>query len=312
MPVREDLSKLSPARDTALAIGVFDGVHRGHQYLLTRLNETARHQHLLSGVVTFDPHPQELLSPDYQPAFLTTPGQRAILLQAAGVDFVTVLKFTPELANLSAREFVGLLREYLRLKQLVIGADFTLGHNREGNAAFLKELGQEMNFTVTEVRPQTQNGDTVISSSAIRRALAAGDVGKAQRFIGRPFSLEGRVGRGAGRGTGLSFPTANLEIDPRQAVPAAGVYASRAYIADAPYPAMTYIGRCPTFGGDKPVVEVYILDYQDDLYGQGLKVDIIERIRGEVTFATPEDLKKQIARDVAEGKAILERDAAVG
>lgn len=304
MTVKEDLSSLSPDRDTALAVGVFDGVHLGHRYLLSRLTDTARRHHLLSGVVTFDPHPQQLLAPDRQPAFLTTRSQRTSLLRAAGVDLVAVLDFTPELARLSAREFAGLLRDYLRMKLLVVGADFSLGRNREGNIASLRQMGQEMGFTVTEVRPHIINGG-IVSSTAIRRALAAGDLKKAQRLIGRPFSLEGMVGRGAGRGIELGFPTANLEIDPQQALPTAGVYAGWAFVKGNPCPAMTYIGSCPTFGNGKPVVETYIMDYHGNLYGQVLKIDIIERIRGDEKFATAAALKEQIARDVARGRAIL-------
>ena len=304
MPVEKELAALSPEKDMALTIGVFDGVHLGHRYLISQLKELARQHGWLSGVVTFRQHPQKVLSSQTKPPFLTNLAQRTDLLKNEGADAVITLSFTPELARLSARQFLGLLKKYLRMRGVVIGPDFALGRNREGNAETLRQLGQEMGFSVTVVPPIIIDGE-VVSSTAIRNALAKGDMKRAQNLLGRPFSLHGEVIPGAGRGTGLGFPTANLDIDRGQAFPAEGVYASRVHIDDQTYPSITNIGKRPTFGGSKRVAEVYLLDYHSDLYGQELTVDFIERLRGEKKFDTPQELKKQIAKDVEQGKAIL-------
>ena len=304
MPVEEELAKLSPEKDMLLTIGVFDGVHLGHKYLISQLKELARQQDALSGVITFRQHPQEVLSPQTKLPFLTDLDQRTNLLQNEGVEAIITLSFTPELARLSPGQFLGLLKKYLRMRGLVIGPDFALGQSREGNTDTLRRLGQEMGLSVTVVPPMIIDGE-VISSTAIRKALAEGDMKRVRNLFGRPFSLHGRVIAGARRGVELGFPTANLDIDPGQALPTEGVYVSRAHIDDQAHPAMTNIGKRPTFGGSQRVVEVYLLDYHSNLYGQELAIDIIERLREEKRFDTPEQLKKQIAKDVKQGTAIL-------
>ncbi len=304
MQVEEELARFSPKQDMMLTIGVFDGVHLGHRYLISKLKELARKQGYLSGVVTFGQHPQEVLSPQTRLPFLTNLEQRIDLLRNEGIEAVIPLSFTPELARLSARQFLSLLVKHLRMRGLVVGPDFALGQSREGNIDTLRQLGQEMGFSITTVPPIMINGE-VVSSTAVRKALAEGDMKRVQNLVGRPFSLQGRVVSGAGRGIKLGFPTANLDVSPEQALPADGVYASQAHLDDQIYPAMTNIGKNPTFGSNERTVESYILDYHSDLYGQGLTIDIIERLRGEKKFDTPEELKKQIAEDVAQGRAIL-------
>jgi len=227
------------------------------------------------------------------------------LLKSEGVDEVIPLSFTPELAKLSPEEFLELLKKHLRMRGLVVGPDFALGKNREGNTDALHQLGEEMGFSLTVVTPLTIDGE-VVSSTAIRQALAEGDTKRAQKLMGRPFRLHGQVVKGDRRGKELGFPTANLETEAEQALPADGVYTSRAFIDAQAYPAMTNIGLHPTFGSDKRLVEVYLMDYRGDLYGRELAVEIIERLRGEIKFDTPEELKKQIAEDVKRGKATLE------
>ena len=304
MQVEEELGKLPAEKDMLLTIGVFDGVHLGHRYLISQLTELARQQGLLSGVVTFRQHPQEVLSPQTRLPFLTDLAQRTNLLKNEGVEAIITLSFTPELAQLSAGQFIGLLKKYLRMRGVVIGPDFALGQNREGNTDTLRRLGQEMGFSVTVVPPIIINGE-VVSSTAIRNALAEGDMKRVQNLVGRPFSLHGRVIPGTRRGAELGFPTANLDTDPEQALPAEGVYVGWVHINDQAYPSMTNIGKRPTFGGSERVVEVYLLDYHGDLYGQELTIDIIERLRGEMKFDNLEELKKQIAEDVKQGRAIL-------
>lgn len=304
MPVEEELVRLSPKKDMLLTIGVFDGVHLGHKYLISQLKEHAKQQNLLSGVVTFRQHPQTVLSPQTKLPFLTDLTEKTNLLKNEGVDAIITLSFTYELAQLSAHQFLSLLKKYLRMRGMVIGPDFALGRNREGNTNTLCTLGQDMDFSVTVIPPIVINGE-VVSSTAIRKALADGDMKKVHNLIGRPFSLHGHVVTGSGRGVELGFPTANLDIDPEQALPTDGVYATWAYTDGKAYQSMTNIGMRPTFCGSKHTVEVYLLNYRGDLYGRELKIDIIERLRGEKQFNTPQQLKKQITEDIKQGKAIL-------
>jgi len=304
MQVEEELVGLLPKKDMLLTIGVFDGVHLGHKYLLSQLAEHARQQDLLSGVVTFRQHPQEVLSPQTRLPFLTDLAERTNLLKNEGVEAIIPLSFTSEIAQLSARQFVSLLMRYLRMRGLIVGPDFTLGRNREGNIDSLRTLGQDMNFTVTVIPLIMINGE-VVSSTAIRNALASGDMKRVLNLAGHPFSLNGRVTSGAGRGLELGFPTANLDIVPEQALPADGVYATWAYIDGKAFKSMTNVGKRPTFGGSQRTVEVYVLDYRSDLYGCELRIDIMARLRGEGRFDTVDKLKKQITEDIEQGRAIL-------
>jgi riboflavin kinase/FMN adenylyltransferase len=304
MQLEAELAKFSLKRDTLLTIGVFDGVHIGHRHLMSKLTELARKQSTLSGVITFSQNPKEVLAPHSQPPFLTDIERRIELIKDEGVDEVIPLTFTPELAKLTPKEFLELLKKQLSMKGLVVGPDFALGKNREGNTDLLRQLGQEMGFSLTVVPPLTVDGE-VVSSTAIRQALAKGDTKRVQKLMGRPFSLHGQVVRGDKRGAELGFPTANMDVDRGQALPADGVYTSRAFIDAQAYPSMTNIGTNPTFGGNKRLVEVYLLDYRGDLYGQELSVEIIERLRDEKKFETPEELKAQIAEDVKRGKSAL-------
>ncbi|MBA7620619.1 Bifunctional riboflavin kinase/FMN adenylyltransferase [subsurface metagenome] len=304
MRVEEELVGLLPKKDMLLTIGVFDGVHLGHKYLLSQLAEHARQQDLLSGVVTFRQHPQEVLSPQTRLPFLTDLAERTNLLKNEGVEAIIPLSFTSEIAQLSARQFVSLLMRYLRMRGLVIGPDFTLGRNREGNIDSLRTLGQDMNFIVTVIPLIMINGE-VVSSTAIRNALANGDMKRVLNLAGHPFSLNGRVTSGTGRGLELGFPTANLDIVPEQALPADGVYATWAYIDGKAFKSMTNVGKRPTFGGSQRTVEVYVLDYHSDLYGCELRIDIMARLRSEGRFDTVDKLKKQITEDIEQGRAIL-------
>ncbi len=305
MQVEEELAHKSPDRETVLSIGVFDGVHLGHKRLLSRLVEQARERNFLAGVVTFRQHPEEVMLSGTKLPFLTDSAERSNLLEQAGVDIVVTLSFTRELAQLDARRFIGLLQKYLKMRGMVIGPDFALGRNREGNVDTIPGLGEEMGFTVTMVPPLLIDGE-VVSSTAIRRAISAGDMRKVNRFSGRPFNLRRRVIAGAGRGTGLGFPTANLDIDPEQALPSDGVYAGWAYINGKAYPSLTNIGYCPTFGGSERTAEAYLIDYQGDLYGRELRVEIIERLRDEVKFHNADELKQQMAEDIRQGRVVLE------
>jgi riboflavin kinase/FMN adenylyltransferase len=304
VPVEEELSGFSPETDTLLTIGVFDGVHLGHQRLISELVRQAARRHLLPGVVTFRQHPEDLLTSGKKLPFLTDINTRIRLLKEEGVGLIVPLSFTAQLARLDARAFVGLLQKYLKMRGLFIGADFALGKGREGDIGTLQELGREMDFSVTIVPPLEVNGE-VVSSTTIRKALAAGDMEKVRELTGRYFSLYGQVVTGAGRGEVMGFPTANLNISSGQAIPPDGVYASLARINGKLYPSMTNIGRNPTFGDKKRTVESYLIDYCGDLYGQELSVDFVARLRDEKKFASADELKKQVTEDIRRGKTIL-------
>jgi len=301
-----DLSSFTPERETLLTIGVFDGVHLGHRHLIRKLTQRAAEGNFLSGVVTFNSNPKAVLSPRTKLARLTTLEERASLLKSLGVDLVVPITFTTDVAALSAREFVLYLKKYLKLRGLVIGPNFALGRGREGNAATLQSLGQELGFTVEVVKPlMTEN--TLVSSTAVRGALARGDMKTTTKMLGRYFSLTGPVAGGAERGHILGFPTANIQVEPEQALPEDGVYATLAHVGDKVYQSVTNIGVKPTFGKGERTVEVHILDFTGDLYGRRLTIELVERLRAEVKFAGPEELAAQIKRDVEQAKTVLKK-----
>ena len=304
MVAEDELARVVPQRDTALTIGVFDGVHLGHQRLIGRLLAKAASEGLQSGVITFNRHPRLVLSPQAGLTYLTDIEERVRLIRGLGVELVVALTFTPELSRLSAREFVMLLKKHLRVRALVIGPDFALGRGREGDGTALKALGEELGFSVEVVSPHLSQG-AVVSSTAVRAALARGDVREVGALLGRPFVLSGPVSRGEERGRGLGFPTANLVPGPEQALPADGVYATRALLGDEAYQSVTNIGIRPTFGGGQRLIETHLLDFEGELYGRALTVELVERLRGEMKFQGPDELKAQIARDIARAREIL-------
>jgi riboflavin kinase/FMN adenylyltransferase len=217
---------------------------------------------------------------------------------------VVTLSFTHELARLSAREFVTLLMEHLKMRELVIGPDFALGKERSGNTASLQALGSELGFGIEVVPPLLYQGE-VVSSTAVRGALARGEVNKMNKLLGRHFTLTGQVEKGDARGRTLGFPTANLIPDEEQALPADGVYACYAILAKQKYQAVLNIGVRPTFRGEHRIVEVHILDFSGNIYGQELQVELIDRLRDEMKFPGPEELKSQMAKDVELARLLL-------
>lgn len=302
--VEKELTQIKPQKETLLTIGVFDGIHLGHQRLLSHLKVQAESRNCLSGVVTFKTHPESVLSPGTLIPWLTGLDDRTALIRELGIDLVIVLSFTKELSRLSAREFVRLLKDHVKMSGLLIGPDFALGKEREGDIENLRSLGKQLGFTV-EVFPPVMLDGVVVSSSIIRQFLVQGDIQKVEKLVGRRFSITGKVITGARRGRTLGFPTANLKTSPDQALPADGVYATIAYINHKPIPAITNIGIRPTFGGGARVIETHLFDYTGNLLGQRLQIEFLHRIREERHFTTVEDLKAQIARDIEQAKAML-------
>jgi len=302
--IEKELAKVKPQKDMLLTVGVFDGVHIGHQRLLTHLRNEAQSKGWLSGVVTFSSHPEVVLSAENSLLWLNDLETRVGLLRDLGIDIVVTLLFSSELAQFSARRFVQLLKDHLNMRGLIIGPDFALGRGREGGAENLRLLGQEMDFSI-EVIPAVVLDGQVVSSSAIRQALTQGDMENVEKLTGRPFSLSGQVVSGDGRGRALGFPTANLETRPGQALPVDGVYATIAHVGHCLMPSVTNIGFRPTFGNSKHLVETYIFDYEGDLLGHKLTIELVDKIRDEKHFDIVEELKAQIRRDVEQARRIL-------
>lgn len=311
MEVIDDLAKVGLRRETVLTIGAFDGVHRGHQALISPVVTRARAAGRLSGVITFHPHPAVVLAPDRAPRYLTTPGEKVALLEKLGVDLVVLLTFDRHMAGTPARDFVEKVSWRLRMQELWVGADFAMGRDRQGDVDYLRRLGRELGYEVHVVEPLVLDGQ-VVSSSRIRRLLLEGEVEDAARLLGRYPSLSGEVVEGARRGHTLGFPTANLEIRPERAVPANGVYAVYALLGRERYPAVANVGVRPTFDNGKRTVETYILDFQGDLYGCDLVVEFVARLRRERRFESVEDLVEQIGKDSEMARSMLQDQAVPG
>ena len=308
MEIEQELASIAPRKETLLTIGVFDGVHAGHRYLLERLRRRAAEKDLLSGVVTFSPHPQSVLHPENQLPWLSNLEDRTRALQELGIDILAVLTFTHRLAQLSAREFVSLVAQYLKMRGVMVGPDFALGRDREGDINMLRTLGGDMQFSVEVIPPYTINGEAV-SSTLIRQALGQGDMRKVQRLMGHYFHLRSKVITSGKRGRVLGFPTANLDLVPQQALPGNGIYATIVHIDGRQFPAATNIGVRPTFGEGMKTVETHLLDYEGDLYGKEIKVEFMQKLRDEQRFASSEALKAQIEKDLRAVEGILARDS---
>jgi riboflavin kinase/FMN adenylyltransferase len=289
-----------------LSIGVFDGVHRGHQEILRHLTVGARARSLPAVVLTFWPHPAVVLGKRNDLKYLTTPEERAELLGKSGVDVVITQPFTPALANLTAEEFMRMVSGHLGVRMLWIGYDFALGRGREGTAARLAEIGKGLGYEVQTLEA-IKNGGEVLSSSLIRQQVAAGKVTSVIESLGRYYALSGPVVHGDGRGKKINIPTANIAYLQGKVIPANGVYATWAWVAGRRYPAATNIGINPTFTPDKqtPNVEAHLLGLKRDLYDREVKLEFVERLRDELKFASVEALLEQIHADIDRTRAIL-------
>ena len=309
MQVIRDLAMLRPEVPLALTMGVFDGVHRGHQYLIRQTVEAAAALGGKAGMITFWPHPLEVLRPTMQVRYLTMLEEKLDVLATLGeLDMVVVVPFTPALVLTTAGDFMALLLGHLALRMLVEGADFTFGHNREGDMAFLKAYGAAHGFTVQTVGLQFADHER-ISSTRIRALLAEGQVEGAAELLGRPYAVRGLVMQGDQRGRLLGFPTANLSVDAQKILPADGVYAVRVRVEQTMYAGAANIGVRPTLDGTKHLTEVHVLDMQRDLYGKELEVQFIARLREERRFAGVEALRAQIAADVQQARITLSQHA---
>ncbi len=291
-----DLKSRPSSGPSLVTIGVFDGVHLGHRRLLAGLVRRARHTGLRSVVVTFYPHPDLVLRGLHGRYYLTRPQEKEALLRGQGIDDVYTLAFDDALRRVSAEAFCRQLRQGLDMRELSIGQDFALGHRREGDVSRLRQLGRQTGFDV-RVNDLVRDGQGKISSTAIRKALEAGDLAGARRGLGRSHVVAGEVVRGAGRGRQLGFPTANIALWEQQVIPANGVYASQVWLGEERFHAATNVGRRPHFDGEALTVEPHILDFDRDIYGQWLRVSFEVRLRDERKFDSLDALVTQIAAD---------------
>jgi riboflavin kinase/FMN adenylyltransferase len=313
MQIYHTLPELPLRRPSALTIGNFDGVHRGHRALIHAVLENARRRGWQAGVLTFNPHPATVLRPDFAQQYLTTIDERLELLAGLGVDFAIVYPFTLETASLAAAVFMGRLKAALNLGAVWVGPDFALGRGREGNVDALRVMGQTLGFELHVIEPQLL-GDGEVRSGRIRQQILAGDVALAAANLGWRYRVSGLVVSGARRGRNLGFPTANLAVPPDRLLPANGVYATWTWIENgAPdrlecHASVTNIGVRPSFDNGQRTVEAHLLDFAGDLYDRCVTLEFVERLRPEMKFANIDALRGQIAQDVEAARTLLRNE----
>ncbi len=290
-----------------LALGNFDGLHRGHTKIIERLRRVATERSATSVVMTFDPHPPRVVRPDKAPPLLMTKAQRLDALERAGVDGVAVVRFTPELSQWDPETFVRtVLVEWLHVSEVWVGANFLFGRDRIGNFSLLRSLGARYGFRSEKIDP-VRYKEFVVSSTRIRRLISEGRVDEAGALLGHPYGIDGVVVRGDGRGATLGFPTANLATD-NELLPPNGVYATTVRLDGVIYPSVTNIGVRPTFGDQGgPVVETHVLGVTMDLYGRSVGLGFVQRVRDERRFDTVDQLTAQIALDVQKTRTLFDR-----
>lgn len=296
----------SAAGPTVCTVGVFDGIHRGHRYLFDQVFAQARELDARSAVVTFDPHPLEVLAPAKAPCMLTSLDQRLVLFEEAGFDIALVLPFDKSLAALTPQEFAeAALVEELHVRKILVGEDFRFGHDRAGDINTLRDIGKKDGFEADSIG-LLEDDQRRISSSDIRRFLSEGKVEDASKLLGRSFRLAGEVVMGDSRGRDLGFPTANIKPHPRACLPGNGVYAGWWLWAGQRLPGAINVGVRPTFKeADPPLCEIYVLDFEGDLYGEHGEVEFTAFLRPEERFASPEALVEQMHRDVERTRAVV-------
>ncbi|HTJ62082.1 MAG TPA: bifunctional riboflavin kinase/FAD synthetase [Candidatus Saccharimonadales bacterium] len=287
-----------------LAVGVFDGVHLGHQALVRGLLGGAQAAGATPLAATFDPLPAQVLAQDPPQSTLADAPERAALLMQAGARAVIVFTFDKAFSQQSAESFIKRVTSAGDVQRIVVGPDFQFGHGREGAVPALRTLGERYGFAVTVVEPIALGG-AVVSSTRIRQALREGDLDTAQALLGRPYSVTGTIVRGEQRGRALGFPTINVAPPPDKLLPHDGIYATWVMLGDTRFRAASSLGVRPTFGGGPRKLEAYILDFSEEVYGQQATVAFVERLRDEIRFDSAEDLSKQIAKDVQQTRLAL-------
>jgi riboflavin kinase/FMN adenylyltransferase len=292
-------------RPSVVTLGVFDGIHRGHAVVIGRAVRAARDHDALAVAVTFEPHPTVVLSPSNVPPLITTPERKADLIGALGVDVLAVMRFDRAFASWPAERFARrILADDLRAIRVVVGENFTFGHRALGTPAVLTELGGRLGFGADAV-PLVELRGRTISSSSIRDAVAAGELAWPSEALGRPFAVDGRIVAGAGRGAGMGYPTANLDVASGMLLPGRGIYAGRLRLGRRSYGAAISVGTNPTFGVEPLHVEAFLLDFDGDLRGRDVSVEFVERLRDEERFDAVDALVRRMDEDVERTRAIL-------
>jgi riboflavin kinase/FMN adenylyltransferase len=281
-----------------VTIGNFDGVHKGHQALFTKLKDRAKELKGTSLVITFEPHPIKVMSPEKLKPLITVLEQKKELVISQGIDLLLLIKFTMKFSGIAARDFVkDILVDKIRIKEIIVGYDYAFGHNREGDIQLLRDMGKEFDFTVTEVEP-VYAGNTLVSSTSIRNLILEGKISEANRLLGRDYQLMGEVVEGRRRGKPLlGYSTANLKL-PEGLIPREGVYIVTVELDGRLYQGLTNIGYNPTFKNKVLSIETHILDFSADIVSQNIKVNFLARLRDEIRFGTAEELSQQITRDI--------------
>jgi riboflavin kinase/FMN adenylyltransferase len=304
MDLSKQLATKQIAKKSTLTIGVFDGVHLGHLYLIKKLIEIAGCKQSLSGIITFLNHPSEILNPKFNPSFIMDPNEKILLLEKTGVDYVIPITFNQSISTMSAITFIDNLQSNLNMKGLVVGSDFAMGKNRETTAIGLQNLGLDKKFSTDIIKPQEING-IPLRSTSVRNFLLSGDIKNASKVLGRNFNVSGTVAHGEKRGRKLGYPTANLKTSTGIMLPSNGIYATFAFINGSKFMSATSIGTNPTFEGNTKTVETYILNFDKDIYGQPIKIEFIKRLRDEMKFSSVESLITQMDIDIIKIEKIL-------
>lgn len=287
-------------------VGFFDGVHKGHQYLIEQLRLLSAERHKQNAVITFAQHPRQVLNQGFQADLLTLSSEKQALLKALNVDRCIVLDFTPELAKLSAKQFMQILRQDYCIDGLLVGYDHRFGHDRNEGFSHYEEYGRELGMSVFQAKPYTLENGNPVSSSSIRKMLRAGQIREANACLGYSYTLSGKVVVGHQVGRTIGFPTANIQVDKDKLLPTDGVYAVKVKIADKTFGGMLSIGKRPTMdNGSDRSIEVHIFDFQQDLYGKEITLSLIRRTREEIKFNTQEALISQLHKDKSQIIQIL-------
>ena len=304
MQIITDIRKFKSIKPPIVTLGKFDGVHKGHQKVLRAVKDRAAKLKFPSVVYTFEPHPLKIVAPHKSPFLLTTLKEKIELIKASGVDYLILARFTKAFASQHPWEFVeDTLVKQLKAKEVWVGHDYAFGKGRTGTIEYLKELGKKFSFKVSVI-PACKKRGIIISSSNIREYIRYGKVREAAGFLGRPYAVSGKVVKGRNIGRHLGFPTANIEIH-NELLPKDGIYAVRVMLGNKIYKGAVNIGIAPTFHTNKRAVEVYIINFKQNIYGKKLKIEFIQRLRGEKTFKSAAGLAIQIKRDVEKVKKIL-------
>ena len=306
MNLINELKEYKYLKPSTLTIGVFDGVHLGHQRLISQVVKAANDDQSCPIVITFINHPASVLKSNFTAEFICSLTERIRLLKHLCIQQVIPITFDKEVANLSAKDFIQCLQDTIKMKRIVIGPDFAMGRNRSGTNITLPKLGSEMGFTVTTMQPVTNTSKCPISSTLIRKQIKSGNMASVNSQLGRNFSLDGIVVEGMKRGKLLGYPTANLNpITPDIVIPADGIYATKTLVDGKPYLSATSIGTQPTFGENDRTIESYLISFSDNLYGKHINIQFAKRIRDQKYFASTIELQKQMSKDIEETQIIL-------